>query len=191
MKYLFTILLLSCFISCKNNFIDVKNEISQLDTIEKRNAFLEDILKKDQGVRIEATRIEQETGYNSKESQDHYKLFMQADHTNMELISMYLDTFGFPDKEDYTSEARLAPYMVIHHTSSNKYRKKYFPMLYKAYKLGDFESLAFFLGRMHDVEFGYFMSFENPYTEDFEIAQLTSALGLTEIMKEIDQELKL
>ncbi|MDA9774194.1 hypothetical protein N9B82_04480 [Saprospiraceae bacterium] len=182
--------------SCKSKVDKItptEKFIKSLTTIETRNSFLEDVIILDQKVRTDATKIEQIYGYKSEELREARQKMMATDDLLIEQISLYLDNYGFPSKKDYSSDALMAPYMVLHHSSElgnrNKYRKKYFPILYEAYKKGDFDGLAFFLGRMHHFEFGNFMSFENPYTEEFEIQELTKALGLTVIMEEIDEKM--
>lgn len=183
--FLFTSILLSC--NNKNN--DIPLIIKALDTIEKRNQFLEEIRRSDQKVRNDRINLEETFGYNSQQVKEAYDKMKKIDNENIHLISAYLDKYGYPTKPEYSNEAISSPYLVIHHSSTNKYRKKYFPLLYRAHKKGDFSGLAFFLGRMHHIEFGHFMSFKNPYTEEFEIDELTKALGLTDIMKKIDAEL--
>ncbi len=164
--------------------------MNELDTSEKRNQFLEDIYDVDQNIRKNRIQQENAHGYLSPEVRESYKIMMEEDLKNIQLISAYLDRFGYPRQPAFTNKAIHAPYIVIHHTSGNEYRKKYFPMLYESHRRGDFKSLAFFLGRMHDVEFGHFMSFENPYTETFEIEELTRALGLQAVMRDIDQQIE-
>lgn len=186
---LFFIVFMCITTSCKEIKPNTQSKIDALNTLEKRNQFLEEIYKSDQKVRTDRTAIEKKYGFNSNEFDEASQEIIRIDEKNIDLIGTYLDTFGYPDRKNYRKDARDAPFIVLQHSMGNEYRKKYFPLLYKAYKTGDFDDLAFFLGRMHDFEFGYFMSFENPYTEETEIAALTKALGLTEIMAKIDAEL--
>ena len=60
----------------------------------------------------------------------------KIDHQNMEIIASFLDKCGMPTLEEVNDVQMAAIWAVIQH-SSNKYRKKYLPMLENAARNGD------------------------------------------------------
>jgi len=164
---LFSILL--CF-SCNNEAdIALEQEISALDTAEKRKAYLEAIYADDQGVRQGNTEG---------------KEMMQADATNMQKIAKYLEIHGHPKRAEVGETAASTPWAVIHHQpgyNNDAIRHKYFPMLYQAYWDEDIEGgrMWLFLDRMYYIKHDKRFKMKSPYMEEDAIDSLIQMLELS------------
>ncbi len=162
-------LLLFAFLSCQNEAdIALEQEITALDTIEKRKAYLEAINDDDQGVRQGNTEG---------------KAMMQADATNMQKIEKYLEIHGYPKRAEVGKTAASTPWLVIHHQPSynnDEIRRKYFPMLYQAYWDEDLPGgqMWLFLDRMYYNRHGERFKMKSPYMEADAIDSMIQVLEI-------------
>lgn len=162
-------LLLFAFFSCQNEAnIALEQEITALDTIEKRKAYLEAIFADDQGVR--------ESGISREERH-------KTDASNMDKIAKYLDIHGHPKRSEVGEIAALTPWAVIHHQPGkhdDKVRRKYFPILHQAYWNEDIESgkMWGFLDRMYYIKNGERFKMKSPYMDEDAIDSLIQRLDL-------------
>ncbi len=160
--------MLLCF-SCKNKTdVLLEQEITGLDTVEKRKAYLESINADDQGVRQGNT--------GGKE-------MMQADAANMQKIAKYLEIHGHPKRTEVGKTAASTPWLVIHHQPSynnDEIRCKYFPTLYQAYWDEDIpgSQMWLFLDRMYYIKFGERFIMKSPYMDEDAIDSLVQKLDL-------------
>jgi len=162
-------LFIFAFFSCKNEAdIALEQEITALDIVEKRKAYLEAIFAEDQDVR---------QGNTSR--QERHK----ADASNMKKIAKYLDIHGHPKRAEVGEIAALTPWSVIHHQPgrrNDKIRRKYFPVLYQAYWDEDIDGgkMWRFLDRMYFTKHGERFIMKSPYKEEDAIDSLVQKLEL-------------
>ena len=162
----FSILL--CF-SCKNETLStLEQEITALDSAEKKKAYLEAIFADDQGV-----RGEDKNGQNMGE----------ADASNMEKIEKYLDIHGYPKRSEVGETASSAPWIVIHHQPSynnDEIRHKYFPILYQAYWDENIKGsqMWLFLDRMYYNKHDKRFKMKSPYMEADAIDSMIQVLEI-------------
>lgn len=163
---------INTFYSCKYSNDDKEqvmfdcSEVQKLTTIEQKKEFLLDIWNSDQSIRS--------SGNNTS-----YEKMNKVDGINLKKIECYLATFDYPDISwDY--RLNLAPYIVIHHSSSANEKRRNFTYLRKAYnakqlKVGDF---AFYLDRLYSKENGERFDMGSSYKEEDRVEQLIKVLNL-------------
>lgn len=78
---------------------------------------------------------------------------------------------------------------IMRNLLSTGARRRLFPELYRAYRLGDLDDITFFLNRMYDMEFGERIIWEGSYGVEEELDTLLRALKLEEVVKRVDKEL--
>lgn len=176
--------MISCNVADDTKYVE---EISALVTADEQSKYLEYIGEMDQKVRTDETEILKQFGYDSKEHKEAWNIINKTDLENLAKIEAFFQLHGHPSLVNHSIAAVGAPWMVIHHQSRNKARFRNFPYLYEAHLKGDLGggSLAFFLGRMYEFEFGERKTYDKPFTDEIEIQELTTELGLTSIMEEI------
>jgi hypothetical protein len=175
------ILLIGCSQKSDINYVEIENEITNLESLGEKKTYLEQILEDDQSVRNpqKSSEIINEFGRNSKEYHDYGKAMRQQDDINLFKIEKYLSIHGYPDKE-MGQMAITAPWMVIHHAQGYEARERNFGIIYSAYKNGsiDVDALSFYLGRMYELKFGERHRMENPYQMEDEVVQLMKKLEI-------------
>ncbi len=161
---------------------DISSEIDKLKTTELQKKYLEGIYALDQKVRTDGIVIETKFGYDSKESRKVEEMILEVDEVNLIKITTYLERYGHPKIDSHGELASLAPWLVIHHSSSQfEARRKFFNVLYKAYLDKDIEgsTFAFYLNRMYNLESGKRLDISGPFTEQMEIDTLLKLLEIT------------
>ena len=116
---------------------------------------------------------------------------MKRDIIDREKIESYVNKYGYPNAEKYGSKAAIAPILVIHHMTDLSVRKKYFKLLYQAYKTGDVEDNFFslYLWRTYLFQFKKEHKMENPYTTEDKVNLLIHELGLDTEKQEVLAEM--
>ena len=190
---------ISCLlvIGCQSNNEPIEHSISKeiatLTDKKSQRAFLEKIATSDQTVREEESTINQKYGYNSKEHQQAVQTQIDTDKSNLAKIEAYLAKYGHPNKLDHGNRAFYAPWIVMHHAPKETgTRRRNFKYLYDYYKKDELEQdrLNFFLGRMHQLEFGKRIRWNRSFTVQEEFDSLINVLDLREIADEIDNPYK-
>ena len=167
----------------------VAQEIATLSYKKAQRAFLEEIAASDQLVRNEESAINQKFGYQSKEHQQAVQTMVDTDKSNLVKIEAYLEKYGHPNKLDHGNKAFYAPWIVMHHApKASGTRRRNFKYLYDYYKKEELEQdrLTFFLGRMHQLEFGNRIRWNRSFTVQEEFDSLINVLDLRVITDEID-----
>ncbi|MEM1121113.1 MAG: hypothetical protein AAGJ18_11745 [Bacteroidota bacterium] len=184
------LILINCQNSTEASSPTVAEEIAQLTTLEKQNTFLEKIAVDDQYFRKKEADALRLHGLNSEEHQAALKKMMDMDTDHLQKIEAYLAKYGYPNKQAHTTRSMFAPWLVIHHASSDEPRRRNFKYFYEAYKKGDLEDnrLAFFLGRFYSNTFGERIRWDGPFTVQQELDSMLTALDLREITDKIDQK---
>lgn len=183
-------------IACKNNKApsSPKNETYQLETIEGKRTFLEQILKDDQLVRDgeKAANLVLRYGKDSKEDLAYAEAQWKQDAINLQKIEDYLKAFGYPQKAELGEDAAITPWLVIHHSTDIEVRNKYFEVLYKAYLTKDIDdtAISMYLGRTYQFTFREMFDIESPYLPEDEINQLIQKLGLEDKKMAIENGIK-
>lgn len=165
----------------KDEEVDVDQEIAGLKTHTEKEKYLVSIFRLDQNIRNgESSEILLKYGENSEELRRFYKKMDSIDRLNMKRVESYLDQFEYPDRESFSQNAIITPWLVIHHSSDIKTRKKYFQVLKRAYQNGNLTSNQFdlFLGRTYHIKNGKYPSWEGPYKPDEKIDWLIDELDL-------------
>jgi len=157
-------------------------KIEDLDSMEKRKAFLDSILETDQKVRTDAMTAEKLFGYYSEESNTANHKMWKVDSSNLEVVQQYLEAFDYPDEETYGNDANTSLWMVIHHAPSGydiDYRGRAMPYLVKAWKDGALsdKAFSFFLNRYYRESFGETFTFEGSMKTNKEVKVLLEKLG--------------
>ena len=185
--------LLFCFTACQTNTSNIEDSISEeiaaLADKKTQRAFLEKIATSDQTVRDEESAINQKYGYNSKEHQQAVQTQIDTDKSNLTKIEAYLAKYGHPNKLDHGNRAFYAPWIVMHHAPKETgTRRRNFKYLYDYYKKDELEQdrLNFFLGRMHQLEFGERIRWNRSFTVQEEFDSLINVLDLRSIADKID-----
>jgi len=182
--------LFNCQTNQQNSNTDILQKVTTLTNKKSQRAFLEKIATSDQKVRDEESAINQKYGYNSKEHQQAIQAMAATDKSNLAKIEAYLAKYGHPNKLDHGNRAFYAPWIVMHHAPKETgTRRRNFKYLYEYYKKEELEQdrLNFFLGRMHQLEFGGRIRWNRSFTVQEEFDSLINVLDLRSIADEIDK----
>jgi len=167
----------------------IAQEVATLSDKKTQRTFLEKIAASDQTVRDQESIINQKYGYSSKEHKQAVQIKMDTDKSNLAKIEAYLAKYGHPNKLDHGNKAFYAPWIVMHHApKASDTRRRNFKYLYEYYKKDELEQdrLNFFLGRMHQLEFGGRIRWNRSFTVQEEFDSLINVLDLREIASKID-----
>tara|TARA_R110000868_G_scaffold411291_1_gene702876 strand:- start:3359 stop:3928 length:570 start_codon:yes stop_codon:yes gene_type:complete len=183
-KYI-TLYLILLFLSCQENTsyqpVDVKKEIAELKTKSEKISYLEKIYKIDQDIRDgKSSDLILKYGIESPEILEFYSKMDSIDKLNLERIEIYLKEFGYPDSTYVKIEAKIAPWLVIQHSTDIDKRKQFFPILYTAYNEGniDTDQIEMYLGRTYQMVFGKYPFGEGAYDPNEKINRLIKELNL-------------
>jgi len=171
----------SCQEIDKKEEINVAKEIAELNSTSEQEIFLERIHKTDQNIRNgESSEILLKYGKNLKEMQKFYKKMDSVDQLNLKRIDLYLNKFLYPDKQRFSQNANIVPWLVIHHSSDIETRNKYFQILKKAYLNKNINSNQFelYLGRTYQMKTGKYPTQEGAYKSEDKINRLIKELRL-------------
>jgi len=124
-----------CSLGCKDkdseNPLPINEEIAELKTIGQKNDYLEKIFRADQDIRDgRDSELILKYGLDSPEVKSFHSKMESIDALNLEKIELYLKEFGYPNKDSVTTEAAMAPWIVIHHSMDVDKRKGFFSVLY-------------------------------------------------------------
>ncbi|MFN2262309.1 MAG: DUF6624 domain-containing protein [Psychroflexus sp.] len=176
MKKIFLILILIISQSCKKSIdkksVDVEYEIENLKTTTDKNNYLEYIYDLDQKIRNgESSELLVNFGESSIQYQNFLFKMDSIDNLNYERIDLFLMNFNYPNKDSVSKKAVSSPWLVIHHNSDNKKRKKHFKKLLQAYENEniDVDQFDLYLRRTYRIEFGENLSWEGAYNPDDKI----------------------
>lgn len=155
-----------------------KKEICNLDTQQKRDCFLEEIVDADQGIRNKDGYYIRKYGYYSPEYNQLNNDMIQLDLLNLQKIELYLEKYGHPTNSS-SEKAIYTPWLIIHHSATIQDREKNFHYLYDAYKSGILKEGYFinFLQGFYSLKNN--TSFE-PKEKNNEANELLQALGIHE-----------
>lgn len=192
-NHLILLLSIFCLFACQTPEPSLQDKIDQeiVTLIDKKTqrTFLEKIATSDQTVRDQEIAINQKYGYDSQEHKQAVQAMIDTDESNLLKIEAYLERYGHPNKLNHGNKAFYAPWIVMHHAPKETgTRRRNFKYLYDYYKKEELEQdrLNFFLGRMHNMEFGHRIRWNKPFTVQEEFDSLINALDLRSIADEID-----
>jgi len=186
--------LLMVLVSCKKGTTTKTTEdnpeaiqaiIANLDTNEKKEAFLVELYHIDQGNRgekkgFEELEILKKHNY-SKQSQEYIDFMfntMKVDSINTAKAIAYLHAYGYPEFEVKNNEARYAFQAILMHQPTYEKQLELFPYIHKAYMdeyIGA-DDFSFLLNNMHRHLQG--KSHPHARTNEENIRQLLAILPL-------------
>ena len=161
--------------------INIEQELADLNSSTDQENYLKSIQESDQKIRNgKSSELLLKYGENSSELQNFYFKMDSIDQLNLKRIEKYLQEFGYPDKDTFSPEANIAPWIVIHHSTNIQERKKFYPILQKAYINQNINpnQLELFLGRTYQLEFGKYPASEGAYKQDEKINKMIKDLNL-------------
>ena len=108
MKKILVLIVITLLFECrKNTFgkpIDIKKEITELNTISERTEYLEKIYLTDQEIRDgKSSQLILKYGNDSPEVLDFYSKADSTDALNLRRIEFYLKKFGYPSLDSTTT----------------------------------------------------------------------------------------
>lgn len=184
------ILLISCKQETKTKEIETKPEniktmIESLDTNEKKEAFLVELLDIDQGNRgekkgMEGLEILKNNNYN-KHSQEYIDFFfkgMKIDSINTVKAIAYLQAYGYPEFKVKNNDARYVFNAILMHQPTYEKQLVLFPYVHKAFINGyiSADNFSFLLNNMHRTL--YNKSYPHARTNEENIKQLLEILPI-------------
>lgn len=119
--------------------------INNLEGTSEQEFFLTSIYRSDRQVRHFEDSVMLADGWRSPAHVAAIARLRITDSLNSLKIDRYLDAHAYPDRENFTDEARIAPWQVLVHSLNREIRRKHFGDLYDAYKDGDLETRRFLL----------------------------------------------
>ncbi|MEM9546156.1 MAG: hypothetical protein AAGA77_09285 [Bacteroidota bacterium] len=182
-------LLLFLIVSChhitvsKEEKAAVKLEVENILSKADQQAYLEYLFNEDQRLRQgQSADLTIKYGFSSKEHKEFIRKQQKLDVINFMRVEAYLEKFGYPKKDDFSTLANTAIWAVVEHSISYKSMKRVFPILYKAYQEGDMEAsgLEWLLQSMHELKYGNKADRDSsqPYRAEEEIERLINKLKL-------------
>ncbi len=119
--------------------------ISNLEGSGEQGIFLSSVYQSDRAVRHFEDSVMLADGWRSSTHLEAIQQLRYVDSLNTLKIDQYLDDHGYPDKENFSDDARVAPWQILLHSRNKEVRRKHFNDLYDAYKDGDLETRRFLL----------------------------------------------
>ncbi len=105
-----------------------------LDFLEGRIGYLEAIYSNDRAVRLYEDSVMVVAGFRSNEHIAAIDSMYRVDSVLTLKIDEYLNTYGYPEKENYGEIATMTPWLILNHSPIEKIRLKHFKTLYEAYR---------------------------------------------------------
>lgn len=157
-----------------------RSAITSLHTVEGQEAFLLDLFRRDQEIRLQMDSITQTFGYQSEEWMERQMAMYQQDSINLIKTEIYLETFGYPSREQFSELAVSAPWAVIHHWSNVDDRIRLYPLMRKAWDQGKIDAgqYSFFLSRTYQAKYGEDFRLVGKFWPEQKIDTLEKLLGL-------------
>ena len=154
--------------------------ITSLHTVEDQEAFLLDLFRRDQEIRLQMDSITQTFGYQSEEWVERQMAMHTQDSINLIKTEIYLETFGYPARDQFSELAVSAPWAVIHHWNVPEDRIRLYPYMRKAWDQGKIDAgqFSFFLSRTYRSQFGEDFKMEGKFWPEQKIDTLEKLLGL-------------
>lgn len=150
--------------------------INNLDGIQEQEFFLLSVYHSDREVRHFEDSVMLADGWRSPEHLQAIARLRSTDSINSLRIDQYLDAHGYPNREDFTDEARIAPWQVLVHSLNDEIRRKHFSDLYDAYKDGDLETRRFLLFLEDEYQKSFEKDFQSYNQGDQRVEELIKAL---------------
>ncbi len=144
LKSLLTLLFISSLVNLLRAQPQI-DEITHLEGTKEQEIFLLSIYRSDHQVRHFEDSVMLARGWHSPEHLQAVARLRATDSINSFRIDHYLDAHGYPDRENFTEEARIAPWQVLVHSLSKETRRKHFSELYDAYREGNLETRRFLI----------------------------------------------
>lgn len=156
-------------------------KIQSLHSDELQEAFLLDLFRRDQYLRLRMDSITQQYGYRSPEWVSLDSSMWVQDSVNVLDTEIFLKTYGYPDRERFSELAVHAPWAVIHHIPDYQTSVRLYPLLRSAYESGKLEAgeMLFFLSRTYRDRFGEEFKLEGKFWPEEKIDTLTQLLGFS------------
>jgi len=190
--FLVLAILTACQTSDRNQKSDIVSEIEALKTDAQKIVYLENILDKDQEVRSdEEEELAKSYGAGSKEYKKYIDEQWAMDSINLIKIEHYLAIHGYPNHE-LGKDAKMTPWIVIHHAKGYAARERNFEVIYEAY-LNEYINDSFLSGYLDRMYFlKHFESFrmKGPYNIKDEIDQLIEVLDLGQMKENAIEKIK-
>lgn len=153
------------------------------EDIAGRDVFLTAIFRADRAARYFEDSVMVVSGWHSPEHQDAIARLREIDSVNLVKIDEYLSAHGYPDRESFTEEARIAPWQVLIHSPNTELRRKNFRFLHEAYKDGDLEARRFLLFLEDEYQREFDKDFQSYSQGEVRIQELLKALEETGLNK--------
>jgi len=96
---------------------------------------LDSIHGEDQKLRLKTAEIENKSGFQSQEMQNHWRMIHKKDSMNVIEVTKILDKFGWLGADAVGGKANTTLFLVIQH-ADQKTQEKYLPMMRDAVKNG-------------------------------------------------------
>lgn len=185
------LLFVKCQTEIKPEVVNFEQVVSQLKTLEEKEAYLTKIFEDDQSVRQgNPEMLKLVHGADSEEYRSYMKTWHEQDSICLKKIETYLDLYGHPSNKDSMNyKAQTAVWAVIHHASDVEVRERNFEHMYRAYLKGDLD-LTWYLERTYGMKLRkkFVMLEDSKY--DNEIDQMIMELGLEEKKKRVEAEVQ-
>ncbi|MEO1714854.1 MAG: hypothetical protein AAFU60_16105, partial [Bacteroidota bacterium] len=143
-------------------------------------AFLLDLFRRDQEIRLQMDSVTRTFGYQSEEWLERQTAMHVQDSINFIKTEIYLETFGYPTRDQFSELAVSAPWAVIHHWNVLEDRIRLYPYMRKAWDQGQMDAgqFSFFLSRTYRYQFGEDFKMEGKFWPEQKIDTLEKLLGL-------------
>ena len=154
-----------------------------VDDIGSQEVFLTNIFRNDREARYFEDSVMMAKGWHSPEHQEAIARLWQIDSVNLVKVDAYLSAHGYPDRANFSEEARIAPWQVLIHSSNSELRRENFHFLTGAYKDGDLEPRRFLLFLEDEYQRVFEKDFQSYSQGEVRIQELLKALEETGLNK--------
>lgn len=175
LKALLTLLILSFLGSPLLSQSDLDG-INNLSNIREQEFFLLSLYRLDQEIRRFEDSVMLADGWHSAEHLAAIRRLRTTDSINSLKVDRYLDAHGYPVRENFSDEARNAPWQILVHSLNNDIRRKHFNDLFGAYKDGDLETRRFLLFLEDEYQKVYKKNFQSYSQGEQRVEELIKAL---------------
>lgn len=155
--------------------------VKELQNHSQRQQFLENAFQYDQSLRHYQDSTLLASGFNSEANVQAVDSLHHAENRLSQLMDQYLRIYGYPEKDEYSEVACVAPCWILNHCNNLELKRKNFPVLYQAYKDENLarRRLIDFLETMYSQT--YNKEFNSYNIEERRLAELIKTLNLKKL----------
>lgn len=146
------------------------------NTLEQRIKYLHNIYTTHKAINYYEDSVMVVSGFRSEEHLAAIDSLRKVDIVLANKIDVYLNTYGYPEKELYGETANLTPLLILQQSNLYDVRKSQTKRLYKAYKQEEIEQSRLIRFLESEYEYRFQKNYQSYLQDEPRIKDLMTAL---------------